>query len=222
LTWLAPAAAAFALLCAVFFHQPNSATPSGSSSVSPIMAIILSNQSAGSVLLEASNREPAAPATYRRTFDLNSNRPLPKAFGVATSAVSTGSSERLPEGSSRLQRPAEGPSDYPTTNGSRIAPQAGVSVPATWPPFRSILAANRHACAPGQQSYALPHDWANLDTATGARAVLGSQQPPMRLDTHADFAPILPSNMLRTEDGSRSVRFARFHSLGLATQCAPA
>ena len=128
LTWLAPAAAAFALMCAVFFHQPNNATPSGSSGPSPMMAIILSNQSAGSVILEASNREPFSPAANRRSFELNGNGALPKAFGVATSGVSTGASERLPGWGSKPPCPAEGQGDYPATNGSRITPQAGVYI----------------------------------------------------------------------------------------------
>src|SRR5258705_9465656 len=70
LTWLAPAAAAFALMCAFFFHQPNSATPSGSSGVSPIMAVILSNQSARFVILEAANRAAFRPAAHHRCFEL--------------------------------------------------------------------------------------------------------------------------------------------------------
>jgi hypothetical protein len=88
------------------------------------MAVILSNQSLGSVLLEASNREPAMPASDRPFLQMNGLGKGPKVFGVATSGVSTGASERLPDWPSQPQMEERG--DFPTTNGARLVPQAAV------------------------------------------------------------------------------------------------
>jgi hypothetical protein len=129
LHWLAPATAALALAWAVF-HQPGSATFTGRSAPGPVMAVILSNQSLGSVLLEASNREPATPANYR-SFELHGHGLIPNASGViATSAVSTGASERLPAWGPKLQGPDAGSRDYPLTNGTGLPPQADASTAA--------------------------------------------------------------------------------------------
>src|SRR5437867_156553 len=69
LNWLAPAVAAVALMLA-FFHLPTNPALSNRSGTTPIMAVILSNQSFGSVLLEASNRAPATSPTIPRSFDI--------------------------------------------------------------------------------------------------------------------------------------------------------
>ena len=124
LHWLAPATAALALMWTIFHQSGPSGLP-GHPSTAPAMAVILSNQSLGSFLIEASNREPVVPANYHR-FDLNGNGPFPNASGVvATSAVSTGASERLPEWGPKLQAPKPHSSEYLLTNGTELPPSAG-------------------------------------------------------------------------------------------------
>jgi hypothetical protein len=119
LNWLAPAVAAVALMFALI-HLPGNSTHSNAPKTAPMIAVILSNQSLGSVLFEASNREPA---NVHRGFDLRTAQP--KAFGVATSGVSTGASDRLPDWPSQPQMEER---DLPTTNGTGLAPQAAVPV----------------------------------------------------------------------------------------------
>ena len=123
LNWLPPAVAAVALMFALF-HLPSNSARSTRSVTAPMIAVILSNQSLGSVLFEASNREPASPTSFHRGFDIQSVQP--KAFGVATSGVSTGASERLPDWPSQPQM--EERSGLPTTNGTGLPPQAAMPV----------------------------------------------------------------------------------------------
>src|SRR6267142_1341580 len=61
---------------------------------------------------------------------------------------------------------------------------------------------------------------AHLDTTAGPRAVLGSQQPPTRLDAQIDSTPVPQSDALRAEDGSRSVHFGRSRVLVVVSRCA--
>jgi len=51
-----------------------------------------------------------------------------------------------------------------------------------------------------------PHSLQSRETSkrNGPRAVLGSQRPPTRTGIRINSAPLLPSNTLRAEDGSRS------------------
>ena len=197
LTWLAPAAAAFALMCAFFFHQPNNATPSGNAGVSPIMAVILSNQSAGSVILEASNREPFSPAANHRSFELNASGSVPKAFGVATSGVSTGASERLPGWGSKPPRPAEGPGDYPATNGARITPQAGAFIDTGALRTAAVPAASsRGVLAPCSfESHAMalskydPNPWAYQELTASTPHIGRSADIPVRSDIRTGTSP---------------------------------
>jgi hypothetical protein len=121
LHWLAPAMAALALMWTIF-HQAGPASLNGHSSAGPSIAVILSNQSLGSFLMEASNREPVVPANYHR-FDLNGNGPVPNASGVvATSSVSTGTSVRLPDWGPQLQAPKPNSSEHLLTNGTELPP----------------------------------------------------------------------------------------------------
>jgi hypothetical protein len=122
LNWLAPAVAAVALVFA-FVHLPSSPTHSNRSLAAPAFAVILSNQSLGPILLEASNREPASPASVQRSIGMDGLGTQPKVFGVATSGVSTGASERLPNWQSQPQMEER---DNPATNGAGLAPQAGI------------------------------------------------------------------------------------------------
>src|SRR5712671_6531210 len=61
---------------------------------------------------------------------------------------------------------------------------------------------------------------AHIDTTTGPRAVLGSQQPPTRSDTQAIPMPVPRSDVLRAEDGSRSVPFGPSAALAVVSRCA--
>src|SRR5258708_5577681 len=65
LSWLAPAMAALVLMC-VLFNPRSSSTAAGSTSPGPMVALMMSNQSAAAFLADTSQNEQN---TLRNTFE---------------------------------------------------------------------------------------------------------------------------------------------------------
>jgi hypothetical protein len=190
-TWLAPGAAAFALMF-VLLHQPGSAPLSHGSGSYPIIAVILSNQSAASMILADSNREPVRPAANGRAFELNGDGSAPKAFGVATSAVSTGASERLPGWRSKDRTPAEGRGDCPATNGgARIAPQASMESSLR------LYVEHQPRLLQAKAGLGNPHDpaWSPFFQSPGSALLAATISGSPEMRTYLISAPASPARM---------------------------